>query len=52
MFWTDPATGEEILVAITSWGDARCAATGFGFRTDLETVLEFIDAVVAWVEDR
>lgn len=34
-FWTDPDTGEDILVGITSWGDAVCAATGFYYRVDI-----------------
>jgi hypothetical protein len=43
-FWvTDQA--EEILVAVTSWGDAPCAATGTAYRTDLASSLEFIDSL-------
>lgn len=45
-FWTDPDTGEEILVGITSWGDAQCVATGFNYRVDIPQTLDFIDDVI------
>jgi secreted trypsin-like serine protease len=47
-FWTDPDTGEEILVGITSWGDVPCVAAGFNYRVDTADTLGFI----AWVADK
>jgi len=44
-FWTDPVTGDEILVGITSWGDNQCVATGFNYRVDTSDTLGFIRAV-------
>lgn len=41
-FWTDPDSGDEILVGITSWGDAVCVATGFNYRVDISDTLDFI----------
>lgn len=40
-FWTDG--GSDVLVAITSWGDARCVATGFNYRIDTADALDFIE---------
>jgi hypothetical protein len=45
-FWTDPDTGEEILVGITSWGDAVCVAAGFNYRVDIPQTLDFIEDVI------
>ncbi len=45
-FWTDPDTGEEVLVGITSWGDAVCVASGFNYRVDIPETLEFIQSVI------
>lgn len=45
-FWTDPNTGDEILVGITSWGDAVCVASGFNYRVDIPDTLGFIDDVI------
>jgi secreted trypsin-like serine protease len=45
-FWTEP-DGTEILVGITSWGDANCVATGFNYRVDILETLDFIDEVIA-----
>jgi hypothetical protein len=45
-FWTEP-DGTEILVGITSWGDAQCVATGFNYRVDIPDTLDFIDDVIA-----
>ena len=45
-FWTEP-DGSEILVGITSWGDANCVATGFNYRVDIAETLSFIDDVIA-----
>ena len=42
-FWEDPAAG-EILVAVTSTGDAQCAATGLNYRVDTLDTLEWIYA--------
>ncbi len=44
-FWTED--GDEILVGITSWGDAQCVASGLNYRVDISDTLSFIDAVVA-----
>ena len=45
--WTKPdATNIEVLVGITSWGDAPCAATGFNCRTDIPQTLNFIKDVI------
>lgn len=44
-FWTEP-DGTEILVGITSWGDAVCVATGFDYRVDIPDTLEFIKDVI------
>jgi len=43
-FWIDPDTGEEtdIVVAITSWGDVPCVATGIAYRVDTSDALDFI----------
>lgn len=43
-FWRDPDSGDEILVGITSWGDAVCVATGFNYRVDISDTLEFINS--------
>jgi hypothetical protein len=40
-FWVDPG-GNEIIVAVTSWGDGGCAATGFDYRVDTPEILEWI----------
>jgi secreted trypsin-like serine protease len=42
-FWIDPDSGQEILVGLTSWGDAQCVATGMDYRVDLPDTLHFID---------
>jgi hypothetical protein len=44
-FWTQP-DGSEILVGITSWGDAQCVATGFNYRVDIPDTLDFIHDVI------
>jgi secreted trypsin-like serine protease len=48
-FWTEP-NGTEILVGITSWGDANCVATGFNYRVDIPETLSFINDVIADLE--
>ena len=40
-FWVD-AEGEEIVVAVTSTGDAQCVATGLNYRVDVPETLEWI----------
>jgi hypothetical protein len=45
-FWTEP-DGTEILVGITSWGDANCVATGFNYRVDIPETLDFVNDVIA-----
>jgi hypothetical protein len=44
-FWAE-SDGTEILVGITSWGDAQCVATGFNYRVDISDTLSFISAVI------
>ena len=45
-FWTDPETGDEVLVSITSWGDVNCVAHGLAFRIDTAESLAFIRDVI------
>jgi secreted trypsin-like serine protease len=45
-FWTDPDTGVETLVGITSWGDPNCISTGFNYRVDIPDTLDFINEVI------
>ena len=45
-FWTDPDTGIEILVGITSWGDIPCVASGFNYRVDIPDTLDFITELI------
>jgi hypothetical protein len=45
-FWTEP-DGTEILVGITSWGDANCIASGFNYRVDIPDTLDFIADEIA-----
>jgi secreted trypsin-like serine protease len=40
IFWE--AEDEQILVAITSWGDASCVSASFNYRIDLPEILDFI----------
>jgi hypothetical protein len=40
-FWVDGA-GNEIVVAVTSTGDAQCVATGLNYRVDVPETLEWI----------
>jgi secreted trypsin-like serine protease len=44
-FWTEP-DGTEILVGITSWGDAQTVAAGFFYRVDTADTLDFIEQVL------
>ncbi len=40
-FW-EMADGTEVVVGVTSWGDAQCVATSFNYRVDLQDSLDFI----------
>ena len=40
-FWVDPE-GKEIVVAVTSTGDAQCVATGLNYRVDVAETLDWI----------
>ncbi len=42
IFWVDPQ-GEEVIVAVTSTGDAQCVATGLDYRVDTPEILEWIN---------
>jgi len=42
--------GSEVLVGITSWGDAQCVATSFDYRVDIPETLEFIQEVIDSLE--
>jgi hypothetical protein len=48
-FWTDE-DGSEVLVGITSWGDAPCVSSGFNYRVDIPETLGFIDTVIAGLD--
>lgn len=41
IFWDDPE-GNEIIVAVTSTGDAQCVATGLDYRVDIPEILNWI----------
>ncbi len=45
-FWQQP-DGSEVLVAITSWGDAMCRATGINYRLDTPSSDAFLASVLA-----
>jgi len=40
-FWDD-GQGHEIVVGVTSWGDAQCVATSFNYRVDTPDILKWI----------
>jgi secreted trypsin-like serine protease len=44
LFWTDPTDPDEneIIVAVTSSGDAQCVATGLNYRVDTSDILEWV----------
>jgi hypothetical protein len=44
-FWMQE-DGSEILVGITSWGDAPCVSAGFNYRVDIPETLDFIADVI------
>jgi hypothetical protein len=48
-FWTEE-DGTEILVGITSWGDAPCVASAFNYRVDIPETLDFIGDVIAGLD--
>jgi hypothetical protein len=51
-FWEpDGADGTEVLVGITSWGDAQCVASAFNYRVDIPDTLDFIDYVIGMAEE-
>ena len=41
VFWDDPE-GNEIIVAVTSTGDAQCIATGLNYRVDVADIRQWI----------
>ncbi len=41
VFWEDP-DGNEVIVAVTSSGDAQCVATGLNYRVDIPDMLKWI----------
>jgi len=49
--WTDPVTGLDILVGITSWGDPEKVAMTFKYRVDTPQTLDFIDFVIEAVDE-
>jgi hypothetical protein len=46
VFWNDPHTGQEVLVSVTCWGDAKFVATGITYRIDTVESLQFIQDVI------
>jgi hypothetical protein len=48
-FWMEP-DGTEILVGVTSWGDAQCVASAFNYRVDIPETLSFIKDVIDSLE--
>ncbi|MCI0682296.1 MAG: trypsin-like serine protease [Gemmataceae bacterium] len=50
-FWVDPATGQEMLVSLTSRGDPNLVATGVTYRLDIAPSLDFINSVITMVEE-
>lgn len=48
-FYIDPETGDEVLIAITSWGSAR-VGVGISYRVDTEESLQFIHDVIDSLE--
>lgn len=45
VLWTE-SDGREILVAVVSWGDYKCVATGTNYRLDIDDSLSFINDVI------
>jgi secreted trypsin-like serine protease len=50
VFWTDPDTGDEILVSITSWGGSL-VGNGWYYRIDTVESLKFIQDVINSLEE-
>ena len=50
VFYNSEADGTEVIVGITSWGDAQCVVTGFYYRVDIADTLDFIAAVISQLE--
>lgn len=48
-FWQDPATGEETVVSLTSWG-SRCIGNDVSVRIDTPDAVSFIEAAIDCVE--
>jgi hypothetical protein len=48
-FWVEE-DGTEILVGITSWGDAQCVSSGFNYRVDIPDTLDFVYEVIGSLE--
>lgn len=48
-FWLGP-DGQEVLVALTSWGDSPCVATGTAWRVDIPETLGFVNSVLEGLE--
>jgi hypothetical protein len=48
-FWVEE-DGTEILVGITSWGDASCVSSAFNYRVDIPDTLDFIAEVTGNLE--
>jgi secreted trypsin-like serine protease len=48
-FWRDPATGDETVVSLTSWG-SRCFANDLSTRIDTPEAVWFIEAAIACAE--
>lgn len=49
VFWDDP-DGNEIIVAVTSSGDAQCVATGLNYRVDIPDMLQWVEDQIAQTE--
>jgi len=49
VFWTNNS-GDDILVAITSWGDPNCISPSFNYRIDTQKTLEFINSVLSSID--
>ena len=48
-FWLG-ADGQEVLVALTSWGDNPCVATGTAWRVDIPETLGFVYYVLSTLD--
>jgi secreted trypsin-like serine protease len=49
-FYTE-SDGTEVIVGITSWGDAQCVVTGFNYRVDIPDTLDFIASAIDGLEE-